>query len=114
VPALGPVAIVCAPEGKGACPSGQACLPPLQKGDELCVFKEGDVPCEGAWAGGKRFTFYDGFEDSRACTACACEVGKVEPAAKGGKEASKACGTPSGGKPIGALTMQKPITACCR
>jgi hypothetical protein len=111
----GPTIIVCSAESKAACLSRDGiCLPRLQEGDLLCVFKKGDVPCEGAWTGGKRFTFYAGFEDSRDCTPCACEAAKVDLGANGGKGAPTACGTPSGGKPIGALTMTDLSTACCR
>lgn len=105
------VVIECSTESKGgACASGgEVCLPPPAKYETLCVYKRGDVPCEGAWAGGQRFTYYAGFEDSRACAPCACEEAKVDKDA-GAKE----CGKPSGSRGIGKVTMTDLTTACCR
>ena len=105
-----PAVIMCTAEKGGVCGSGSAsgvCLPPPSKYEKLCVYKRGDVPCEGAWAEGQRFTYYAGFDDSRDCTPCACEVAKPDAGAK-------ACGAPSGGQSIGAVSMRDLTTVCCR
>ncbi|UQA60070.1 hypothetical protein [Polyangium aurulentum] len=114
-PDFGPVIVVCSAESKAGCPSGQGCGPRPPAGYGLCVMKSGDVPCVGDWARGERFTFYRSFEDSRDCTACACEAPKPDASAKrAGKRVSKTCGAPSGGQAVGAFEMRALTTACCR
>ncbi|MDI1484374.1 hypothetical protein QHF84_47700 [Polyangium sp. y55x31] len=75
-PTWGLTVIACEgfPEGgEGGCGSGAKCAPAPTPPPEfrVCVYKEGDVPCEGENYT-DRLVIYSGFEDKRGCTTCEC------------------------------------------
>jgi hypothetical protein len=60
--------------GAGACATaGEACLPPPPPGFRVCVLTAGDADCAAAPAAyATKYLFYQSFQDTRACSACAC------------------------------------------
>lgn len=58
------------------CPanSGDVCVPVPPPGFRVCIFHGGDVPCPtpADIPYQERHVFYDTFQDTRACSACAC------------------------------------------
>jgi hypothetical protein len=58
-----------------ACGDGGVCMVPPEAPFEasICIATEGDVQCpSGAYA--ERFVYHTGFEDSRECGQCSCEL----------------------------------------
>ena len=61
---------------RGDCPSlGDVCLPaaPVPDGFRVCVSHEGDVDCPSFGPYLDKHVFYEGVEDTRSCTPCACD-----------------------------------------
>ncbi|MEP7123215.1 MAG: hypothetical protein ABJE95_19965 [Byssovorax sp.] len=50
----------------------EVCTPAVEPGFAQCLVHVGDKECPGAYS--VRHVFYDGFVDTRACTACACSA----------------------------------------
>jgi len=58
--------------GHAGCGSGAMCIPePVPPVYRACVYKEGDVPCEGEHYTERHVLFGD-FDDQRSCTPCGC------------------------------------------
>jgi hypothetical protein len=71
----------CSLDVPGDCSTaGAVCAPAGAPGFALCIRASGDVPCpvapvaaeDGERSFSQRHTFFDGAEDSRACSDCAC------------------------------------------
>ncbi|MGK3965060.1 hypothetical protein WMF38_12860 [Sorangium sp. So ce118] len=77
-------ALACVPGAYTECPGDRStCMPspgqpgvPPPGGFLTCVFHEGDVTCEEPYL--DRHVFYDGADDTRGCSECAC--GELEGA----------------------------------
>lgn len=54
----------------GTCAGGEICVPPPPATTKACVYHDGDVACPTGYA--NKQLFYDGFDDTRSCTACKC------------------------------------------
>jgi len=57
--------------GEVGCGSAAKCAPAPPPEFRACVYREGDIPCEGA-SYTDRLVIYAGFDDKRTCTDCAC------------------------------------------
>lgn len=57
----------------GACGAGEICAPPLVApfGATYCVHQTGDIECPPQYPA-RNVVYGDGFDDTRACTSCAC------------------------------------------
>ena len=51
---------------------GEICAPPVEPGFEQCLIHDGDRECPAPYT--VKHVFYYGFEDTRACTPCACSA----------------------------------------
>ncbi len=58
------------PSTAGACAGGEICVPPAPAATQSCVFRAGDRACPVGYP--NKTVFYDGFDDTRGCTACTC------------------------------------------
>lgn len=66
--------LACGSNGleRDGCAAGRLCAPPLPDGAALCIVRAGDRACpSGAYA--DRTVYYTDFDDTRSCTACACD-----------------------------------------
>ncbi len=53
----------------GACSGGQLCVPPAAT-FEMCIYQAGNLACPAGYT--NKSVFYEGFDDTRGCTACTC------------------------------------------
>ncbi len=53
------------------CGAGDVCVPRVFAPDTMCVVHAGDIACPDAFYADKH-VFYEGFDDTRACSACSC------------------------------------------
>ena len=150
VPTGGPVSLAdqaraCAPGEpltSAGCGAAQVCAPPLPAGSDakLCVETTGAEPCPSASPYVVQRVLYNGFADTRVCTACTCGAPACNGTFRlfdgngctdGGGELLQgscfhppsppdyatytpevAC-TPAGGVPEGGATGTSPTTFCC-
>jgi hypothetical protein len=69
----GAVARTCHGSAFGPCGSpAEVCAPPAPPGFEQCLVHDGDRECPDSYS--QKHVFYYGFEDTRACTPCACST----------------------------------------
>lgn len=57
----------------GSCGGTGMCMPPPPEGFEagVCVYQDGDVECPADYP--ERLAFFTGADDTRSCSACACD-----------------------------------------
>nr|MCH9685221.1 hypothetical protein [Deltaproteobacteria bacterium] len=61
------------PHDAAGCGDGRGCAPPpsAEFGEQLCIYRPGDVECPDGDFSERRVRYLD-FEDNRGCTACEC------------------------------------------
>jgi len=57
---------------RGGCGQNRVCAPALPKGAALCIVRSGDQACP-AGPYSERQVYFTGIDDSRDCSACACD-----------------------------------------
>jgi len=74
-PSWGTTAVACAPASAASCASGQVCAPaPDAPFGNLCIEAAGAQACPSGTPFATPHAYYTSFEDTRACSACACSA----------------------------------------
>jgi hypothetical protein len=139
-------ALACAPATaltRSGCGRGQVCAPEAPFAGEICILRDGDVPCpQGPYD--DRRVYYTAIDDTRTCSACTCNADcnytwyvfdtsdatcstplltltqendcvPVNPSSGTIRVGVDVTGTcqPGGGQPTGSAQGQGAVTVCC-
>lgn len=95
-PAFAASAVVCATALATGCDPGQVCVAKAGSSFAACIYQDGDVAaCPRGY--GQRTVVYQGLDDTRACSACACDASSATCSGTTNLYSNSACfGGPDG------------------
>jgi hypothetical protein len=97
----------CRGDTFGLCENlADTCGPAAAAGFQVCVLHEGDVDCPSGSPYSMKSVFYQGYDDTLACSPCTCASTVGACSARLSVYSDGACGTLLAADPIGSLQPQ--------